>query len=187
MPRGSCPLPWVVHFGVGACHDALEKSSFCVLLCFQSADSDKVLASFDYVVASVHSSFKMTEEEMTKRILKALKNKYVTMIGHLTGRLLLQREGYPVNQTTIINTASEHGKIIEINAHPSRLDLDWRQVKYAITKGVKISINPDAHTISGLSDVRYGINIARKGWCEKKDVLNTLNCKGIEKYLKVKK
>jgi DNA polymerase (family 10) len=146
--------------------------------------SDKVLASFDYVVASVHSSFKMTESEMTKRIIKALRNKHVTMLGHLTGRLLLERDGYPLNQTEIINAAAEMGKIIEINAHPMRLDLDWRMVKYARQKGVLISINPDSHVATGLTDVKYGVGIARKGWCEKKDILNTRTAKQIDVYLK---
>ncbi|MFZ4620113.1 MAG: DNA polymerase/3'-5' exonuclease PolX [Bacteroidota bacterium] len=146
--------------------------------------SDKVLASFDYVVASVHSSFKMTEADMTKRIMKALKNKHVTMLGHLTGRLLLERDGYPLNKTEIINAAADLGKIIEINAHPLRLDLDWRMVKYAISKDVLISINPDSHVVSGLTDVRYGVGIARKGWCEKKNILNTRNVKQVESYFK---
>jgi DNA polymerase (family 10) len=135
---------------------------------------ENVLSSFDYVVASIHSKFKMTETEATKRIIKALKNKYVSMLGHATGRLLLQREGYPVNMIDVINAAADYGKIIEINAHPSRLDLDWRLCKYAKESGVRISINPDAHTISGLQDVRYGVGIARKGWLETKDVVNTL-------------
>ncbi|MCK9410254.1 MAG: DNA polymerase/3'-5' exonuclease PolX [Bacteriovoracaceae bacterium] len=146
--------------------------------------SDKVLASFDYVVASVHSSFKMSEADMTKRIMKALKNKYVTMLGHLTGRLLLERESYPLNQTEIINAASDLGKIIEINAHPMRLDLDWRMVKYARQKGVLIAINPDSHVTSGLTDVKYGVGIARKGWCEKRDILNTKSVKQVDLYLK---
>lgn len=145
--------------------------------------SDKVLSTFDYVVASVHSSFKMSEGEMTKRILKALKNKYVTMLGHPTGRLLLQRDGYPINQTAIIDAAAEYGKIIEINAHPSRLDLDWRMCKYAKEKGVKIAINPDAHVVDGLLDVRYGVGIARKGWLEKNDVINTMSLREAQKYL----
>ncbi len=144
--------------------------------------SDKILSTFDYVVASVHSSFKMTEAEMTKRILKALKNKYVTILGHPTGRLLLQREGYPLQQTTIIDAAADYGKCIEINAHPYRLDLDWRMCKYAKEKGVKIAINPDAHVVDGLLDVRYGVGIARKGWLEKHDVLNTMNLHQVEKY-----
>ena len=144
---------------------------------------DKVLASFDYVVASIHSNFKMSEADMSKRVLKALKNKHVTMLGHLTGRLLLERVGYSLNQTEIINAAADHGKAIEINAHPMRLDLDWRMVKYAISKGVMIVINPDAHVVDGLTDVRYGIGIARKGWCETKDVLNTKSLKQVARYL----
>jgi DNA polymerase (family 10) len=134
--------------------------------------SDKVLASFDYVVASVHSKFKMTEAEMTKRITKALKNKYVTMLGHPTGRLLLSREAYPVDMITVIDAAAEYGKMIEINSHPLRLDLDWRLCKYAKEKGVLIALNPDAHNTDGLKDVLYGVGIARKGWLEKKNVIN---------------
>lgn len=147
--------------------------------------SDSVLESFDYVVASVHSSFKMSEPDMTKRIMKALKNKHVTMLGHLTGRLLLERDGYPLNQTEIINAAADLGKIIEINAHPMRLDLDWRMVRYAVKKGVLIAINPDAHVTTGLKDVRFGVGVARKGWCRKKDILNTKNAKGVVSYLKL--
>jgi DNA polymerase (family 10) len=134
--------------------------------------SDKVLASFDYVVASVHSKFKMTEVEMTKRITKALKNKYVTMLGHPTGRLLLSREPYPVDMIKVIDAAADYGKIIEINSHPLRLDLDWRLCKYAKEKGVLIALNPDAHNTDGLKDVLYGVGIARKGWLEKKSVIN---------------
>jgi DNA polymerase (family 10) len=145
--------------------------------------SDSVLSGFDFVVASVHSKFKMTEQEATKRIIKAVKNKYVTMLGHPTGRLLLEREGYPVNMVEVINAASDFGKIIEINAHPLRLDLDWRLCKYAKEKGVKISINPDAHNIHGLADVRYGVGIARKGWLEKKDVINTRTVSEVTKFL----
>jgi DNA polymerase (family 10) len=148
--------------------------------------NDKTLATFDYVVASVHSSFKMTEADMTKRIMKALKNKHVTMLGHLTGRLLLERDGYPLNQTEIINAAADLGKIIEINAHPMRLDLDWRMVKYARQKGVLISINPDSHVTTGLTDVRYGVGIARKGWCTKKDILNTRTTSQVISYFKKK-
>lgn len=146
---------------------------------------DSVLASFEYVVVSVHSSFKMTEVEMTKRITKALKNKYVTMLGHPSGRLLLNRDPYPVDMVQVINVASDYGKMIEINAHPLRLDLDWRLCKYAREKGVKISINPDAHNIEGLNDVRYGVGTARKGWLEKKDVLNTQPLSRVLKSLTV--
>ncbi len=148
--------------------------------------NDGMLARFDYVIAAIHSKFKMTEAEATKRTIKALKNKYVTMLGHPTGRLLLQREGYPIDMVDVINAAADYGKIIEINSHPQRLDLDWRFCKYAKEKGVKICINPDAHSLDGLSDVAYGIGIARKGWLEKEDVLNTKDLKEIQKYLKIK-
>jgi DNA polymerase (family X) len=144
--------------------------------------SDKVLASFEYVVISVHSSFKMSSAEMTKRIIKGLKNKYVTMLGHPTGRLLLSRDPYPVDMIQIIDAASDYGKIIEINAHPTRLDLDWRLCKYAMEKKVLIAINPDAHTIDGLKDVAYGVGIARKGWLGKKNVLNTAAASHVHKY-----
>jgi len=145
--------------------------------------SDKVLASFDYVVAAIHSKFKMTEAEATKRVIKALKNKYVTFLGHPTGRLLLSREGYPVNMLEVIDAASDYGKGIEINSHPFRLDLDWRLVKYAKTKKVPIFINPDAHNTEGLKDVFYGVGIARKGWLEIGDVVNAWNLQKVERFL----
>ncbi len=144
--------------------------------------TDKVLSSFDYVVASIHSKFKMTEAEATARVIRALKNKYVTMLGHPTGRLLLSRDGYPLNLNDVINAASDYGKSIEINAHPLRLDLDWRLVKYAKQKGVKICINPDAHNTDGLSDVRFGVGIARKGWLEPKNVVNCWPVKEVETF-----
>ncbi len=148
--------------------------------------SDKVLSSFEYVVVSVHSSFRNDEKEMTKRIIKALKNKHVTMLGHPTGRLLLTRDGYPVNMIEVINCASDYGKSIEINAHPMRLDLDWRLLKYAREKGVQIAINPDAHNTEALRDVFYGVGIARKGWLEKNDVLNARPLKGVLEFLQKK-
>lgn len=164
----------------------LFKGTECDILPSGDLDwSDKVLSSFEYVVVSVHSSFNMSEAEMTKRIIKALKNKHVTMLGHPTGRLLLSRDGYPVDMIKVIDAAADYGKIIEINAHPIRLDLDWRLCKYAKEKGVMISINPDAHNIDGLKDVDYGVGIARKGWLEKKEVLNARSLDGILKYLHI--
>ena len=145
--------------------------------------SDKVLASFEYVVVSIHSSFKMTEAEATKRVIKALKNKYTTILGHPTGRLLLEREGYPLNLGEVIQVAADYGKAIEINSHPYRLDLDWRWLKFAKQKGVRIFINPDAHNVDGLADVEYGVGIARKGWLEASDVVNTWPTKKVESYL----
>lgn len=144
---------------------------------------DKTLSEFDYIVASVHSRFKMSESEMTKRVLKAIKNKYVTVLGHPTGRLLLSRDGYQIDLVQVIDAASDYGKAIEINSHPYRLDLDWRMVKYAREKGVKIFINPDAHNTEGLADVRFGVGIARKGWLEPGDVVNTMSLGDVEKYL----
>ena len=145
--------------------------------------SDKVLASFDYVVAAIHSKFKMTEAEATKRMITALKNRYVTFLAHPTGRLLLSRDGYPINMPQVIDAASDYGKGIEINAHPFRLDLDWRLVKYAKQKKVPIFINPDAHHTDGLIDVFYGVGIARKGWLEAKDVVNAWDLRKVEKFL----
>lgn len=144
---------------------------------------DKLLASFDYVVVSIHSKFKMTEAEATKRVIRALKNKYVTVLGHPTGRLLLGRDGYPINMLEVINAASDYGKAIEINSHPLRLDLDWRLVKYAKDKHVRIFINPDAHNVDGLGDVAYGVGIARKGWLEAKNVVNAWELKKVESFL----
>ena len=145
--------------------------------------SDKVLASFDYVVAAIHSKFKMTEAESTKRVISALKNKHVTFLGHPTGRLLLSRDGYPINMIEVIDAASDYGKGIEINSHPFRLDLDWRFVKYAKTKKVPIFINPDAHHTDGLKDVSYGVGIARKGWLEVGDVVNAWDLRKVERFL----
>ncbi len=134
---------------------------------------DDVLASLDYVVASIHSSFTLSEAEMTKRIIRAISNPFVTMLGHLTGRLLLTREPYQVNIPAIIEAAAETGTIIELNANPRRLDMDWRWWPLAKEKGVRCSINPDAHSTEGLQDLIFGIGSARKGWLTKEDVINT--------------
>ncbi len=134
---------------------------------------ENLLKKFDFVIASVHSYFKMSKEEMTERIIKAVKNKYTTILGHLTGRLLLSRDGYDLDVYRVIDACAEYDKIIEINSNPHRLDIDWRYIKYAKEKGVKLAICPDAHRVKGLQDVKYGIGIARKGWLEAKDVINT--------------
>lgn len=141
---------------------------------------DDVLEKLDYVVASVHNIFTLSEAEMTKRIIRAIEHPLVTMLGHLTGRLLLQRPGYAVNVPAIIDAAAETGTIIELNANPWRLDMDWRWWKLAKEKGVKTSINPDAHSTRGLQDVFYGVRIARKGWLTKQDVITSLPLGKIE-------
>jgi len=136
--------------------------------------ADDVLATLDFVVASIHSLFNLSSEEQTQRMLRAISNRYVDIIGHPTGRILLGREGYALDLDAVIDAAAEHNVCIEINAHPSRLDLDWRYVHRARDKGIKIPIDPDAHVISGLDDMRFGIGIARKGWLRASDVLNTM-------------
>jgi DNA polymerase (family 10) len=148
---------------------------------------DDVLATLDYVVASVHSSFTMPEAEMTKRIIRAMENPHVTMLGHLTGRLLLSREPYQVNIPAILDAAAATGTIIELNANPRRLDMDWRWWPLAREKGVKCAINPDAHSTAGLQDLIFGVGIARKGWLTKNDVINTLPLARIESVLKAKR
>jgi DNA polymerase (family 10) len=135
---------------------------------------DEILAKLDFVVGSVHQNFTMKEADMTARIIRAMENKYLTILGHPTGRLLLERGPYAINMKEIIDAAARTGVIIEINAHPKRLDLDWRWGKYAKEKGVRISIDPDAHKTDGIADFRYGVGIARKGWLEKKNVINTI-------------
>ena len=161
------------------------KGTECDILASGELDwPEKTLAMFDHVIASIHSGFTMSEKDMTKRIIKALKNPRVTMLGHPTGRLLLSRDGYPVDMVQVINAASDYGKSIEINAHPLRLDLDWRLCKYAKEKGVMIAINPDSHSVEGLTDVSYGVGIARKGWLERKNVLNTRGISEVMKYFR---
>jgi DNA polymerase (family 10) len=148
---------------------------------------DDILAGLDFTVCSIHSKFKMTEEEAMTRILKAMESPYFTILGHPTGRLLLGRDGYPLNMKKIIEAAAKRNIAIELNAHPQRLDIDWREIKYAKEKGVKIAINPDAHSLDGLEVMQYGVGIARKGWLEKGDVLNTMSLKEIEAYFKSRK
>src|SRR5213594_4076525 len=148
---------------------------------------DEVLATFDFVIASVHSRFNLSEEDQTRRICRALANPYVTMLGHSTGRLLLSRDGYRVDMRKVIETAAAHGKIVEINANPHRLDLDWRLCRYAKARGVRVSINPDAHATEGLEDVPFGVNVARKGGLEPSDVVNTLGPEEILPALKLRR
>jgi DNA polymerase (family 10) len=149
--------------------------------------ADEIMAQLDYVVASVHSSFQLPEAEMTARIIRALENKYVTMIGHLTGRLLLSRDGYAVDVPAILDAAAATGTWIELNANPRRLDMDWRWWPLAKEKGVICVINPDAHHTSQLQHLKVGIGIARKGWLTRKDVVNCLALGEIETALAAKR
>jgi DNA polymerase (family 10) len=124
--------------------------------------SNSVLASFDLVIGSVHSILNMTEEKAMQRLITAIENPYTTILGHMTGRLLLSRKGYPVDHKKIIDACAANHVVIELNAHPSRLDIDWRHIDYAQEKGVFISIDPDAHSIEGFDDTRYGVLAAQK-------------------------
>jgi DNA polymerase (family 10) len=144
---------------------------------------DDLLSRLDFVVASVHSRFNMPEAEMTARIIKAMHNPYVTMIGHLTGRLLLAREGYALDVDAIMAEAIRLGVIIEVNANPHRLDLDWRHLRAAPAQGLFTSINPDAHSPDGLRDVTYGVGIARKGGVTAEQVLNARGLQDIRDWL----
>ena len=144
---------------------------------------DELLAGFDYVVASVHSLFSMPEPEMTARVCKALSHPAVTMLGHATGRLLLKRDGYKINLDEVLRVAAANGKMIEINAQPSRLDLDWVHVKRAKAMGIPIVINPDAHNPGELALVKYGVHVARRGWLTKDDVFNTRSYAQVVKEL----
>jgi len=147
---------------------------------------EDLLKQFDFVIASVHSNFKMSKEEMTERIIKAVKNEYTTILGHVTGRLLLSRDGYDLDVYRVIDACVEYDKIIEMNSNPHRLDIDWRYIKYAKEKGVKLAICPDAHRVEGLLDVKYGVGIARKGWFEAKDVINTYDVDKVYEIFKQK-
>jgi len=149
--------------------------------------SDEILSQLDYVVASVHGAFNISEAEMTKRVIRAISNRYVTMLGHLTGRLLLLREGYAVDAPAIIEAAAKTKTIIELNANPRRLDMDWRWWQLAKERGVKCSINPDAHHTSALQNLWFGIAAARKGWLTRKDVVNCLPLGKIEKQIEAKR
>ena len=161
------------------------KGTECDILRDGSLDfSDETLASLDFVVASIHSLFNLPPQEQTQRMVRAIANPYVDIIGHPTGRILLGREGYTLDIDAIIDAAAEHGVCIEINAHPSRLDLDWRYLRRARDKGMKIPVDPDAHSIDGLDVVRYGMNMARKGWLRPADVLNTLSTDAILAYFR---
>lgn len=160
------------------------KSIECDILNDGSLDySNSILSTFDLVIASVHSNLKMTEEKAIMRLLNAIENPYTTILGHMTGRLLLSRNGYPVNHEKIITACAAHNVVIELNAHPSRLDIDWRYINMALEKGVLISINPDAHDISGFTDIRYGVLSAQKSFLTKEKNLSSFSLKQIEEYL----
>jgi DNA polymerase (family X) len=148
---------------------------------------DALLGSFDFVVGSVHSGFAMPEREMTDRIVRAVENPRLTMLGHPTGRILLRRPGYGVDLDAVLDAAAHHGVAVEINADPNRLDLDWRGARSAAERGVPIVVNPDAHSVPALGNVAWGVGIARKGWLTRGAVLNTRELDRLEEWIAERK
>jgi len=144
------------------------------------------LSNFDCLIVSIHQLLKMDEQRATSRLIKAIENPYTTIVGHMTGRLLLIRPGYPINYRKVIDACAANGVVIEVNANPYRLDMDWSQIPYAIKKGVRISINPDAHSIKEIDNIQWGVAAARKGGLTKQMTWNALTSEKISKYLKTR-
>jgi DNA polymerase (family X) len=148
---------------------------------------DEMLAGFDFIIASVHSNLRMDEEKATQRLLRAIENKYTTILGHPTGRLLLSRPGYPIDHQKIIDACAANGVAIELNANPYRLDLDWTWIPYALEKNVFISVNPDAHSTGGMRDIKYGVFSARKGGLIAEQCLTCMEQADFEQFISKKK
>lgn len=164
------------------------KSIECDILVSGELDYDNsFLKNFDMVIVSIHQLLKMDEEKATRRLLKAIENPFTTILGHMTGRQLLIRSGYPVDFKKIIDACAANKVVIEINANPYRLDMDWSQLPYALKKKVMISINPDAHSIREIDNIRWGVSAARKGGLTKDMTWNAMPLAGIEKWLSNKK
>lgn len=144
---------------------------------------EDILKGFDFIIASVHSNLRMDEAKATQRLLTAIENPYTTMLGHPTGRLLLSREGYPIHHLKVIDACAANGVSIELNANPYRLDLDWSWIPYALEKGVKIAINPDAHSTAGIHDIHYGVLSARKGGLDAANCINTMAVEEFAKFI----
>jgi DNA polymerase (family 10) len=160
------------------------KSIECDILGEGQLDYDeKTLESFDLVIASVHSNLKMSEEKAMLRLMNAIKNPFTTILGHMTGRLLLSRKGYPVDHEAVIQACAENNVVIELNAHPRRLDIDWRWIPTAIKQNVLISINPDAHVLSGFDDIKYGVLVAQKAGLTAKQNLSSFSRRELEEYI----
>lgn len=143
----------------------------------------EILCQFDLVVASVHSNLNMTQDKAMDRLLRAIENPYTTILGHPTGRLLLMREGYPIDHHMVIDACAANGVALELNAHPYRLDIDWRYIDYAMEKGVMVSVNPDAHEKMGYLDMHFGVLSGQKGGLKTSQTLNALNLVEFEAYL----
>jgi DNA polymerase (family 10) len=164
------------------------KSIECDILSDGSLDySNEVLASFDLVIASIHSNIQMNEAKAMKRLLGAIENPYVTILGHMTGRRLLKRNAYPVDHKAIIDACAANLVAIEINANPQRLDMKWEWIDYALKNNLFLSINPDAHTLDEFHNIKYGVLVAQKGGLIKENNLSSLDLAGFEKFLSQRK
>jgi DNA polymerase (family X) len=146
-----------------------------------------LLGAFDFVVGSVHSGFSMPEAQMTERVVRAVRDPRLSILGHMTGRLLLRRGGYALDVDAVLDAAAEHGVVVEINADPARLDVDWRTAREAAQRGVVLAVNPDAHSVGALGVVQYGVNVARKAWLTADDVLNTRTLEQVEAWIAERK
>ena len=149
--------------------------------------NDEILRTFDFVVASVHTQLEMDQEKATNRLIRAIENPFTTILGHMTGRLLLHRKGYPLDHKKVIDACAANEVCIELNANPYRLDIDWKWIPYCLEKGVKIAINPDAHAVKGLNDMHYGISVALKANLPVQDCLNCLTASEIMHYFESRK
>ncbi|MBP6624525.1 MAG: DNA polymerase/3'-5' exonuclease PolX, partial [Chitinophagaceae bacterium] len=149
--------------------------------------SNEILSTFDIVITSIHQNLKMTEDKAMERLLEAIKNPYTRILGHPTGRLLLSRKAYPIDHKKIIHACKEYQVAIEINANPRRLDIDWRWINYAIEQGVLLSINPDAHSLKGIDDIRFGVLAAQKALLTSAHNLSSFSLAQFEHFLTLKK
>ncbi|MGI8950956.1 MAG: helix-hairpin-helix domain-containing protein [Chitinophagaceae bacterium] len=147
--------------------------------------ANEILQTFDLVITSVHSNLKMNEEKAMKRLLKAIENPFTNILGHMTGRLLLSRNGYPINHKKIIEACAANNVVIELNAHPRRLDMDWRWIDYAVEKNVLISIDPDAHSVYGFDDIKFGVLAAQKAGLTKEQNLSSFSLQAFENFITV--
>jgi DNA polymerase (family 10) len=145
-----------------------------------------ILAGFDFVVASIHSGFQMNENRATNRLIKAIENPFTRILGHPTGRLLLTREGYPVNHKAVIDACAAYNVSIEINANPHRLDLDWTWIEYALSRNVLLSVNPEAHSIDGINYTFFGVCVGRKGLLPASATLNTRSAAAVSRFFRRK-
>ncbi|MEL6124649.1 MAG: PHP domain-containing protein, partial [Bacteroidota bacterium] len=168
-------------------HLRIFKGIECDILSDGTLDyDDGLLERFDCVIASVHSNLRMPLEKAQQRLLKAIEHPATKILGHMTGRLLLSRPGYPVDHRIIIEACAQHGVCIELNANPYRLDMDWTWIPYAMECGVQISINPDAHSLAGIQDIKYGVLAARKGLLTAASCLNHLSASEFEDWCRKK-